>query len=175
MIIKRIYLEILRYIDCKKYAKKLGVKFGKDCRFSRVSFGSEPYLVSIGEHVLISSGCKFVTHEGAHWVLKGLSSKYDNTFGYGQIKIENNVYIGLNVTILRGVTIGKNTIIGACSLVNHSCEPNSVYAGVPARKICSLYEWKEKFLADMPKYDLNNYKLNKKEEVLKIVKLFKKR
>ena len=93
----------------------------------------------------------------------------------GKLELKNNVYIGINVTILRGVTIGKNTIIGACSLVNHSCEPNSVYAGVPARKICSLDEWKEKFLADMPKYDLKNYKLNKKEEVLKIVELFKKR
>ena len=87
-IVKKLYLEILRYIDCKKYAKKLGVQFGKDCRFYRPNFGSEPYLISIGDHVLIANGCKFITHEGGHWVLKGLSSKYQNTFGYGKIRIE---------------------------------------------------------------------------------------
>ena len=59
--------------------------------------------------------------------------------------------------------------------MNKSLEPNSVYAGVPARKICSLDDFREKFLADMPDFDLDNYKTNKKDEVLKIVDKFKKR
>ena len=132
-------------------------------------------IISIGNHVLIA-GATFITHEGAHWVLKGLEpEKFKDTFGYGRITVCDNVYIGRNTTVLRGVTIGENTIVGACSLVNKSLEPNSVYAGVPAKKICSLDEFREKFLSDMPEFDLQNYKTNKKDEVLKIVDKFKKR
>lgn len=139
-----------------------------------MGFGSEPYLISIGNHVLIS-GAFFITHEGAHWVLKGLDPSLKNTFGYGRITICDNVYIGHQCTILHGVTIGENTVVGACSLVNKSLEPNSVYAGVPAKRICSIDEFKEKFLSEMPEFDLENYKANKKDEVLKIVDKFPKK
>ena len=95
--------------------------------------------------------------------------------GYGRITVEDNVFIGKGTTILRGVTIGQNTVVGAKSLVNKSLEPNSVYAGVPAKRICSIYEFRDKFLADMPEFDLENYRKNKKDEVLKMVDKFKKR
>ena len=125
--------------------------------------------------MLIAGQVAFITHEGGHWVLKGLDEKYNTTFGFGRIIIHDNVYIGFRSIILRGVTIGENTIIGAGSLVNKSCEANSVYAGIPAKRICSLDEWKEKFINDMPEYDLNNFKKNKKDEILKIVDSFHKR
>ena len=174
-MIKKIFLKILKRVNMIKYARIIGVKVGSNCRIiGDTKFGSTPYLIEIGDHVSIS-GATFVNHEGAHWVLKGLDSKYNKTFGYGRIIIKDNVYLGQSCTILRGITIGENTIVGACSLVNKSLEPNSVYAGVPAKKICSLDEWKEKFLADMPEYDYQNYVKNKKEEILKIVDKFKKR
>ena len=56
----------------------------------------------------------------------------------------NNVFIGVNTTILKGVTVGDNVIIGANSLVNKNLEPNSVYAGNPAKYLMSLEEYKEK-------------------------------
>ena len=173
--LKNAYNKFLLLANPIKYCKKHGVHLGKGSYFTgKMNFGTEPYLVSIGDHVLIA-GATFITHEGAHWVLKGLDPSLKDTFGYGRITVCNNVYIGHNSTILRGVTIGENTIVGACSLVNKSLEPNSVYAGVPAKRICSLDEFKEKFLADMPEFDLENYKKNKKDEVLKIVDKFKKR
>ena len=175
-ILKKAYFKILRRVNFEKYAKLEGVTIGSNCRFlGYPDFGTEPYLVSIGNHVSISSDCYFITHEGAHWVLKGLDKKYDTTFGYGRIVIHDNVYIGFGVTVLRGVTIGENTIVGARSLVNKSLDANSVYAGVPAKKICSLEEWAEKFLNDMPEYNLNNYKKDKEKEVLRIVDSFSKR
>lgn len=175
-IIKELYDLFLLRRNPEKYAIKNGVSIGKNCRFTgKVSFGTEPYLISIGNHVLIA-GCTFITHEGAHWVLKGMDpERYKNTFGYGCITICDNVYIGSNCTILRGVTIGENTVVGACSLVNKSLEPNSVYAGVPAKRICSIEEFEAKFMADMPQFDLENYKNNKKEEVRRIVAQFRKR
>jgi len=170
--LKRIYNSILLKTNPVKYCKKNGIKIGERSYFTgKVSFGSEPYLISIGKHVLIA-GASFITHEGAHWVLKGLDPSLKDTFGYGRITVCDNVYIGHNCTILRGVTIGENTVVGACSLVNKSLEPNSVYAGVPAKRICSIEQFKEKFLSEMPDFDLNNYKTHKKEEVLRIVDKF---
>lgn len=51
------------------------------------------------------------------------------------IKIGNNCWIASNVTILKGVTIGDNAVIGAMSLVNKDIPANTVYAGVPAKFI----------------------------------------
>lgn len=45
-----------------------------------------------------------------------------------------NCFIGSNTVILYGVKIGPNVIVASGSLINKDCEPNSVYAGVPARK-----------------------------------------
>ena len=54
------------------------------------------------------------------------------------IVVEQNVWVGANTTILKGVTIGKNTVVGAMSLVNKSLPPDSVCAGIPASKINDL-------------------------------------
>lgn len=51
------------------------------------------------------------------------------------IKIGRNCWIASNVTILKGVTIGDNAVIGAMSLVNKDIPANTVYAGVPAKFI----------------------------------------
>ena len=49
--------------------------------------------------------------------------------------IEDNVMIGAGAVILGNVRIGKNSIIGANSVVNHDVEMNTVVAGIPARVI----------------------------------------
>ena len=49
------------------------------------------------------------------------------------VKIGNNVWIGSQVIILRGVTIGDNSVVAAGSIVVHSIPPNSVAAGSPAK------------------------------------------
>lgn len=51
------------------------------------------------------------------------------------VTIGDRCWIGARATILPGVTIGAGTTIGAGALVNKDCEPNAVYAGVPARRI----------------------------------------
>lgn len=54
------------------------------------------------------------------------------------IIVEDGCWIGANVTILSGVTIAKGCIVGACSLVSKSTEPNGLYVGVPAIRIREL-------------------------------------
>ena len=56
------------------WARAQGATVGTDCRFLGIgpeTLGSEPYLVSIGNHVTITSGVRFVTHDGGVWVLRG--------------------------------------------------------------------------------------------------------
>lgn len=51
------------------------------------------------------------------------------------VVIEDGVWVGANVTILKGVTIGKGTVIAAGAVVTKSCAPYSIIGGVPARTI----------------------------------------
>ena len=62
----------------------------------------------------------------------------------GCIEIMDNVFVGSGTRILYNTRIGSNVIIGSDSLVNKDIPDNSVYAGVPARYICSFDEYVEK-------------------------------
>ncbi|PLS28819.1 sugar O-acetyltransferase [Bifidobacterium parmae] len=70
------------------------------------------------------------------------------------IHIGRNVWIGANVTVLPGVTIGDNAVIGACSLVTKDVPANSVAVGAPARVIREInehdreYYWRDRRIPD---------------------------
>ena len=59
------------------------------------------------------------------------------------IDIANNVWIGARAMILKGSNVNENSVIGACSLVRGTVESNSIYAGIPAKKIKSNIFWKK--------------------------------
>ena len=62
----------------------------------------------------------------------------------GRVSIGNNVFIGTGTIILCNTHIGNNVVVGAGSIVTHDLPDNGVYAGSPARKICSIEEYREK-------------------------------
>lgn len=125
---------------------RLGGKLGKDCEiFPDVEFGSEPYLITIGDHVRVTNGVRFVTHDGGRWVLEETGLIERNASKYGEICIGNNVHIGWNAVIMPGVHIGNNCVIGVGAVVTKDVPDNSVVAGVPARVIESLDVYANKF------------------------------
>jgi len=137
------------------------------------NFGSEPYLITIGDNTTISFDVAFVTHDAATRVLRNLPGKNKETVIYGPIVIGKNCFIGCRTVILPGVTIGDNSIIGAGSIVNKDIPSNTVAAGTPCKIICSLEEYEQKhkndflYMVSLPfnekkKYLLNHFK-NKKE------------
>lgn len=127
----------------EQYARSLGVKIGRDCLIATRSWGSEPFLIEIGNHVFVTVGVSFVNHDGGVWVFHGEIPTFDV---FGKIRIGDNTYIGNNATILPGVTIGANCVIGACAIVTKSIPDDSVVAGSPARFICSTDAYKERML-----------------------------
>lgn len=147
---------------------KKGLSVGNDCIIcGGTQFGSEPWLIKIDNHVQISTNVSFLTHDGSTWCFR-FDDPYKDVIRYGKIHIYDNCFIGARVTILPETTIGPNTIIGAGSVVKGVIEPNSVYAGVPAKRICSLKDYAEKCLKETPDYDIPAYRRNKREEVLKV-------
>lgn len=123
--------------------KRLGLHAGTGCRFfGRTDFGSEPYLITLGNQVMLSENVSFSTHDGGMQVLDNLGwlSKADN---FGRIVVGNNVFIGMGAVILKGVTIGDNVVIGAGAVVTHDLPSNAVYGGVPAKMIKSLEEYRD--------------------------------
>jgi len=100
---------------------------------------TRPSLIEIGDNVCFTRGCTILTHGYDWFVLRNL---YDEVVASsGEVRIGNNVFLGVWTVILKGVTIGDNCIIGACSMVNSSIPPNSVVGGNPARVICTIDEY----------------------------------
>lgn len=127
-----------------RYLRRLGAKIGRGCAIlnSIQNFGAEPYLIEIGDRVTLTAGVRLITHDGASRLFRDKlpnSSRYGNRFG--TVVIRDESFIGYGAVLLPGITIGPNSIVGAGSVVNKSVPPNMVYAGVPARPICTLDEY----------------------------------
>ena len=125
--------------------KKRGLVIGEGCEIlNGYEFGSEPYLVEIGNNVRITRGVNITTHDDGVWVLRHLYPELSDIDCFSRVKISDNCHIGLNATIMPGVTIGKNCIVGAGAVVTHDIPDNSVAVGVPARVIESVEEYRRK-------------------------------
>lgn len=123
------------------YARSVGVKMGKNCRLlglTPATFGSEPYLVTLGDHVTVTAGVKFITHDGGVWVFR---EHHPNIELVAPISIGNNVFIGIDSIIMPGVKIGDNCVIGAGAVVSRDIPSGSVAVGVPARPVKTIDEY----------------------------------
>lgn len=131
-------------------ARSLGVRIGERNRITTIPehprpiWGSEPYFIEIGDDNVLSFGITFLTHDASirtsHRILPegGLFPKF------GRIKIGNECFIGAHVTIMPGVTIGNRCVVGACSVCTKDIPDGEVWAGNPARFICTSEQLAEK-------------------------------
>ena len=102
---------------------------GDDVFIGRHSFFDLSDTVNIGNRVTISHMFSTHTHEDAG---KSLLAVDIIKPSYGKVNIGDDAYIGVGVTILKNVTIGKSTIVAAGSLVKDSFPNGIMVAGVPA-------------------------------------------
>lgn len=115
------------------YLRLNGIEIGENCMISLCAkIDLRRGKISIGDNVTITHGCVILSHDAS--AVK-IDPKDD---GYGSIYIDDNVFIGVNSVVLRNVEIGKNTIVGAGSVVSKSLPSNVVAFGSPAKVIKKL-------------------------------------
>lgn len=145
------------------YARLIGVRAKGRFKVygnSYYTFGAEPYLVTLGDNVLISREVNFICHDGASLIAK---QQYPEMDVVKPIQIGDNVFIGLGVTILPGVTVGNDVIIAARSVVTKNIEDGIIIAGSPARKIGKTEDKIKKSLENST--GLGNLKRSQKEKI----------
>lgn len=105
--------------------------------------------ITVGKNVFINAGCKFQDHAGItiknnvfighNVVIATLNHDFNPNNRAAMVPkpvfIDDNVWIGASVTILPGVTINKNAIVGAGSVVTKDVPLNAIVAGNPAKII----------------------------------------
>ena len=126
-----------------KNLKKKGILIGENCYIYApytVNIDvARPWLLSIGNNVVITKGVSILTHDYSHTVIR---KKYGENIGDAQpVTIRNNVFIGMDSIILMGADIGNNVIIGAKAVVRGHVPDNVVIAGNPAKIVCTLEEY----------------------------------
>jgi acetyltransferase-like isoleucine patch superfamily enzyme len=149
--VRHVYDRVRHSLELRKYTpytiaeyfRKQGARIGDGCFIVPTDLGTEPYLVKIGNHVAIAAEVAFATHDGAVWVFR---DEVPDLQVFGRIVIEDNCIIGLRTIIFPNVRIGRNSVVGAGSVVINDVPPNSVVMGVPARSFGSMEKYREKCL-----------------------------
>ena len=111
------------------------------------------FLIEIGNNVTFSIRVTVMAHDASTKKILGYTK-------IGRVTVGDNVFVGANSTILPGVQIGNNVIIGAGSIVTRSIPDNMVAAGNPAKVICSLEEYKAKWMSAEKVFD-RSYRFSK--------------
>lgn len=149
---------------------------GNDVRYQPRLIPLYPELIKLHDNVFLARNVHFETHDMISTVLNRMHVSDEKLPEYvGCIEIMENCFIGSDTTVLYGVRIGANAIVGSGSLVTKDLEGNSVYAGVPARRIGSI----EDFIAK--RVDIESYSWTRHnqaittEEIERAWKLFDER
>ena len=102
-----------------------------------IGFGCEFNVrrrLEIGDDCLIASGCKFIDHD--HGTSSRDKPMHEQSGGAeAEIVLEQDVWLGVNVVVLKGVRIGRGAIVAAGAVVTGAVPAYEIWGGVPARKI----------------------------------------
>ena len=90
--------------------------------------------VVIGKSVGVAMGVMFIT--SSHQM--GMSDRRAGPLQYQPIKVEDGAWIGAGAVILPGCTVARGCVVAAGAVVTRSCEPDGLYAGVPAKRVKDL-------------------------------------
>ena len=110
-----------------------GAVIGKNCKISSHSFICEG--VHIEDNVFIGHGVMFTNDLFPRATNPDGSPQTDSDWSVVETIVKKGASIGSNATILCGITIGENALIGAGSVVTKDVPPHTVVAGVPAKII----------------------------------------
>lgn len=145
---------LFRYLYLTKYCEKAGenIFVGKNVNLknikylsigSNVSIHSFNYIdayggITIGDNVSIANHCTLISSDHT-WDDESIPIKY-NEIVKKPIDIKDDVWIAAGCRILGNVTIHNRIVVGAGAVVNKNLEMNSLYVGIPVKKIKGLNE-----------------------------------
>ncbi|MBN2542571.1 N-acetyltransferase [bacterium] len=107
-----------------------GAKIGKNCKISSHTFICEG--VTIEDEVFVSHNVSFINDKYPRATTDGELQTEDDWVCIPTL-VKKGASIGTSTTVMCGVTIGENAMIGAHSLVTRDIPPNTIAAGVPAK------------------------------------------
>lgn len=119
------------FVEVQKNAR-----IGSNCKISSHSFVCEG--VTIDDDVFVGHGVMFTNDKYPRSTVSGGGLQTEADWKVVPTTVKKGASIGTNATILCGVTIGENAIIGAGSVVTKDVAPNIIVAGIPAKKLRSL-------------------------------------
>jgi acetyltransferase-like isoleucine patch superfamily enzyme len=125
------------------------VTVGKDCRIYIQQFGTEPFLISIGDRVTITAGVKIITHDGSTALVRDEGGR--RYLYYARVEIGDDVFVGVDSIILPGVKIGSKVVVGAGSVVTRDIPDNCVVVGSPARVVGTFEAFRSRVVANYVK------------------------
>lgn len=139
-----------------------GLTIGRNFQFEKGMLIDKiyPHLIEIGDDVIFSADVKVLAHDAGLRNIMGIVR-------IGRVSIGNRVFVGLGTKILPNVKIGDDVIIGAGSVVSRDLPSGTVCAGVPARVLCTIEEYKKKILIhknEYPIYEFENDTLKMTKE-----------
>lgn len=118
-------------------------KCGDDFFYIDANFGKDTHLISIGKNVHLENNVQFINYRPSAQYFGEIFGDKDSEYlrDLGPIIIEDNVFIGRNVTLLPGIQIGKKSLILDGSVVCDDIPAESVAIGNPAKVIGTIQDW----------------------------------
>lgn len=119
----------------RTYSPSSRIEIGDRVGFNSIAIFCRSQKISIGSGTLIGGNCQISDTDGHPLWPPESRSFYPGTEHDAPVTIGKNVFIGLNVTILKGTSIGDNSVIAAGSVVTGDIPRNCLVAGIPARVV----------------------------------------
>lgn len=120
-----------------KSKTNIKIKIGNNVDIGNNTFISANNNISIGNHVIMAPNVFITDHDHGFTNIKKNLHQQALTDG-GYVDIKDNVFLGVKSTVLKNVTIGKHSVVGANSVVTKDVPPFCVVAGNPAKIIKKL-------------------------------------
>lgn len=120
----------------RRYLERQGVRIGTGSVVIYPGYidGRLPYLLEIGDNVIISRMVTILTHDAA-------TAFAGDLIKVGRVRIHDHCFIGAHATILCNVSIGPDSIVGAGSVITRDVPAGEIWGGNPARFICRTQDY----------------------------------